>query len=296
MPAIARVEGEPFYMDKQGSLVGYDKLSRHMELILPLRTFVAEASKWADGPNTEDHECALAMMNAWADGCAMTAKPANFSGVREQQRFAIALNIIALKLQNAGCGIDPLLPWLRVLNRAVIGAFDRRDRTDNLYIWSAVNAASYAVLSDDARARAFQDKVWGRGIAAIGPDGYIDSERRRAARALSYHAYFLSALLTLNVFRQALGYQLDDRERAAIECLANRIALAYDDPAEIVLLAGGHPQHETRAIQFAPIVAFAGDLAKPLTRRLCGIPADDPILGGDLYKAAAILTDRAMGR
>jgi hypothetical protein len=182
------------------------------------------------------------------------------------------------------------------LNQAVIDTFDERDVTDNLYVWSAVNAASFAVVSEHALARAFQDKVWRRGIAAIRPDGYIDSELRRAAKALCYHTYFLSALLTLSAFRQALGYRLGDGEGVAIKRLAEQIAIAHDDPTEIATLAGGHRQLETVALQFAPIIAFGSDQAKPLTWRLHDVPSNDPIFGGDLGRTAAILKDRATRR
>jgi len=81
----------------------------------------------------------------------------------------------------------PVTDWLRRLNQAVVATFARRDRVDNLYAWSRVNAASFALLARDPGAMAHQSTVWQRSIAMIGLDGLLPHELERGQRALIYH-------------------------------------------------------------------------------------------------------------
>ena len=204
-PAVARVEAEPIYSDAQGSAVDAERLHRHEQQILPLRNFVTDVSQRADSADRSEQECALGMMLDWAKSRAMEAPPTDFGGLRELERFTISLNVIALKLRADGSSVEPLLDWLGDLNHTVMERFGTRGRVDNLYVWSGVAAASYALLGGDGVSRSYANGVWRRGIAAIRPDGFVDSELGRGSRALLYHVYDLSALLTLRAFRNALG-------------------------------------------------------------------------------------------
>ena len=285
------MEAAPVYSDQQGSVVDPARLHLHEQQILPLRNFVTDASRRADSADRADQECAFAMMLDWAKNRAMTVPPADFGGLRELERFGISLNIIALKLRADGLNIDPLLGWLGDLSHMVIERFGTRDRVDNLYVWSGVDAASYALLSGDNLARRHANDVWTRGIAAIRPDGYVDSELRRGSRALLYHAYNLSALLTLRAFRAALGESLTASERSQIMRLVDRVGGSLCDPSAMAAASGGAAQENAPAIEFAPIVAFADDLGGP---HLMGcapadIPKTDPILGGQFDKTVAVL-------
>jgi poly(beta-D-mannuronate) lyase len=292
-PSIIRVEAKPIYSDPKGSIFDPEKLHRHAQQIMPLRKFVTDASERADGVDRGTRNCALSMMSAWAKAGAMAEAPTDFGGLRELERFTISLNIIALKLRADGLKIDPLLGWLGNLNHTVIDRFAERGRVDNLYVWSGVAAASYALLKVDDPARRYEDAVWIRAVSVIRPDGFVDSELRRGSRTLSYHAYDLSALLTLRALRTALGEPLSGQDRTVVMRLVDRVGSSLCDPSQIVTASGGMAQETSRAIEFAPLIAFAGDLADGRLSR-CGppdIPTTDPILGGNLDRTAKILTD-----
>jgi len=296
-PPLAQVEAVPIYSDAKGSVVDADNLRLHEQQILPLRNFVTDASSRADSDDRGERECALRMMRDWAKTGAMAQPPADFNGLRELERFTISLNIIALKLRADGLDIAPLLDWLGTLNHTVIQRFENRNMVDNLDVWSGVAAASFALLSGDDVARRHEDTVWKQGIAAIRPDGFVNSELRRGARALSYHVYDLSALLTLNAFRSALGEPISAQDRAALARLVDRVGSSLCEPSAMTAAAGGMTQEKVRPIVFAPIAAFAGNFADARMRS-CGasdIPITDPILGGDLNKTAAILANRHSG-
>jgi len=294
-PVVTRVEAASVYSDSQGSIVDPEKLKQSLDLIAPLRKFVTDASLRADSPDHTQQDCAFRMMLGWARGGSMLEEPADFAGQRERERFTIALNIIALKLRSDGFDIAPLLGWLGELNRGVSDDFEKRNRVDNLYIWSGVAAASYAVLNGNAVAQGYADKVWDQGIAAIRPDGYVDSELRRASRAMLYHEYYVSALLTLHAFRKALGEAMTPMEHAGLKLLIDRIAGSYCDPSAMVSTAGGYPQEKIPLLQLSPAVAFGKnlDFSDPLFGACApqGIPVLDPILGGNFDKTANILSN-----
>jgi len=303
-PAVPRVDSTKFYADAKGSVVETDKVRERNKLILPLRTFVTDASVRADSADRAEQECALHMMLEWAKAKSMEEAPADIAGEHDRQLFTISLNIITLKLRAAGLKIDPLLGWLGDLNHEVIDYFDHRHQVataahrpdagwapvDNLYVWSGVNAASYAVLSADREAKRYEDKVWSQAIEAIGPEGYLESELRRGARALTYHVYDLSAILTLYAFRQALSEPLSVDERAAIMRLVDRVGNALCDPSGMAAAAGNVPQEKVTPLVFSPGHTLEPDFSNPQIRScLANIPATDPMFGGNLENTARIL-------
>jgi hypothetical protein len=114
----------------------------------------------------------------------------------------------------------------------------------------------------------------------------------RGTRALLYHVYYLSALLTLRTFRNALCKPASEWDCEALACLTDSVRSALRDPSRIARLAAVQTQEEVPARQFAPVVAFGEELLKP---EFCdcippGVPTADPILGGDLVRTAAILS------
>lgn len=293
-PPVAQVEAEPIYSDARGSAVDTAKLRRHEQQISPLRNFVTDASRRADSSDRSERACALRMMDDWAKRRAMAVPPTDFGGLRELERFTISLNIIALKLDASGLNVKPLLDWLADLNHLVMQRFGTRGRVDNLFVWSGVAAASYALLSKDDMAARYENDVWTHGVAAIRGDGFVDSELHRGARALLYHVYDLSALLTLRAFRNALRDSVDVQEQEPLRRLVDRVGSSLCDPSAMAAAAGSTVQEKTPAIEFAPIIAFAGDLADPRFGS-CGppdIPKTDPILGGNLDATAAVLANR----
>jgi len=294
---VLRVEGRNFYSDTKGSVVDPEKLHEHLELILPLRAFATDASKRADSSDPEEQKWGFAMMHAWAKGRALLDAPLDFIGKRERQRFTIALNIIALKLRACGLNIEPLLAWLNQLNRGVIADFAQHVAIGNLYVWSGVCAASCALLDADSDAKRYENHVWQRSVDGIRADGFIEPEIRRGARALLYHVYYLSALLTLAAFRRALGESPSRKDYIFINCLVAGLGRALYDPSPLVALSGSREQDVIPPIQLAPIMAWGTDFLNPgfLSYVSGEIPADDPILGGDLSKTAEILAHLRRG-
>jgi hypothetical protein len=295
--APGRAQGATVYTDKNGSIADPEKVRQRNAAVLPLRNFVTHASQRVDSDSHAQQECAMNNMVAWAKGKALLESPADFNGQRERLEYALPLEILAVKLKARGFEIDPLKSWLGDLAHAVSKDFESLSRVGNLYVWSGAAAAAHAMLSRDEASKKYADKVWAFAIQSIRSDGYISQELNRAGRATVYHLYNLSAILTLNAFRAALGEELKPTERAAILKLAEKIGNALCDPAEIEK-ASGHAQEKFAfasgdfSHSFYGTAAFAnGVLPDPILGK-CGpktAPNDSPLFGGDFAKLRAIM-------
>jgi poly(beta-D-mannuronate) lyase len=303
-PPVARVGSVKFYTDAHSSVVDMAKVRERNQLILPIRTFVTDASKRVDSTDHAEQECAHHMLLAWAGGKALEQEPADIAGQHDRQIFDIAFNIIALKLETEGFNIDPMLGWLGELNREVVDYFQKRNRTsaaahrpdagwapvDNLYVWSGVDAASYAVLKGDRGAKGYEDEVWSKAIEAIRPDGYVESELRRGAKALHYHAYDLSAILTMHAFRRALGEPPTAAERSAINRLVERVGAGFCDPSPMAAASGGVAQDKAIPLVVGTGFALLPEFATQQVHScLPDIPTEDPLFGGNLETTSKLL-------
>ena len=192
---LAVVSGEGFYGDKAGSVVDAGALERHLAHILPLRRYVTDLIKHVEEGRLH---CAAANLRHWAASKSMLRQPTNFSGMRERQRFALAINLAALRLVDSGHKLDrQALTWLNALNRRVVSDFEHRDSGDNLYAWSGTTAAIGWLLTRDARLSDHARDVRRKATRVIQPNGIIPTEQRRGSRSLMYHTHYLAALLML---------------------------------------------------------------------------------------------------
>lgn len=192
---VAQVTGTSFYTDPAGSELDQQKLKRHLERIAPVRAFAAGLVVDIDDGRLT---CAESNLRTWAAASALLKRPESFSGIRERQRFTLAINLAVLKLVQKGRGVDSTIkPWLIALNREVMNDFRRRGVRDNLYVWSGAAAATGARATGNVELRDYAAEVWREATAAIGPQGRVPSELRRASRAVLYHAFYLAGLLVL---------------------------------------------------------------------------------------------------
>lgn len=295
---VAEVRAARMYSDAAGSVIDAQGLRQNTELILPLRTFdrtVADRVDRSDPTSRAANlDCAAGMLHAWAAGRAMLIRPASFPASRERARFVLGLNIASLKLFSLQGHADPVVvAWLQALNRDIMGEFARRDVVDNLYVWSGVNAASFALLNPDGEAIRYQQTVWQKGLAQIGSDGFLPSELRRKERALGYHHYYLSGLLVLRRLRAALGQAPTAAEDTALRRLADTIEDGLCDPTAMMRASGGSVQAPLEPDGFAIGLVFGHGIIDARWSRCGKKPArnDDETLGGRLDITAQLLQE-----
>ena len=139
---------------------------------------------WTEIYSSSDLDCARNMIDRWATAKALLVPPTTLEAIRQRARFAIGLNIVAIKLRSAGHPVASVsADWLQRLSNVAVDDFRKRANKsgwiDNLYVWSGVNAASSALLTNDREMRAYATEVWQRSIAQIAPDGSLKSELAR---------------------------------------------------------------------------------------------------------------------
>jgi len=292
-PVVRRVEGMRFYADKAGSLVEPAAQGRNEELQSPIRKMLGYVESSLDSANGKSPatDCAFSIIQQWATERALLDPPTSTQARVERNRFAIGLNVIALKLKKLEYSLGgTFVSWLKDLNDTVMTYFEKGTNRANLYTWSAVNAASFALLTGDPRAAAYEDRVWHDSISEITPDGFLPKELTRAQRALIYHQYAFSALLMLRQMRLALGESETVGERAALQRLAKRISSSLCDPQQMVA-ASGATQEMPDQTAFRVPNTF-GDGLLDANWAMCGITPphyNDVNLGGRLDLTPRVL-------
>jgi poly(beta-D-mannuronate) lyase len=294
---VDRIEGAKFYADEAGSVVDPQAQRRNEELQAPVRKmlgFVETALDTAEARSPAS-DCAFEIIQQWAGQRALLDPPASTQGQVERARFAIGLNVIALKLKRFDYPLgNGILGWLKDLNDAVMTYFEKGTNRANLYMWSGVAAASFALLGADVRSTAYENSVWRGSIAEISADGFLPRELTRAHRALIYHQYAFSALLMLRQIRLALGQHESESDRAALRRLAVRISSSLCDPSAMAAASGATQEMPNHTAFRVPAV-FGGGLLDANWGKCGSTPPhhNDVNLGGRLDLTARLLREPA---
>jgi poly(beta-D-mannuronate) lyase len=282
-----------FYVDQAGSVVDPEAQGRNEELQAPIRNMLSYVETALDATNGKSPttDCVFDVIRQWAARRALLNPPASSQGLIERTRYAIALNVIALKLRRLDYALgNAVLGWLTDFDVAVITYFEKGTNRANLYTWSGVAAASFALFTGDRRATAYEDEVWRTSIAEITADGFLPKELTRAHRALIYHQYAFSALLMLRQMRLALGEGESAADRAALQRLSARISSSLCDQ-QAMATASGATQEMPDHTAFRVPDTF-GDKLLDANWTKCGITPphyNDVNLGGRLDMTARLL-------
>jgi poly(beta-D-mannuronate) lyase len=294
---VDRIKGAKFYADRAGSVVDRQAQRRNEELQAPVRQMLGFVTTALDNAEARSPttDCAFSIIQQWAAQRGLLDPPSSTQGRVERARFAIGLTVIALKLRRFDYPLgDGILGWLKDLNDAVMTYFEKGTNRANLYIWSGVAAASFALLGADPRATAYENSVWRGSIAEITADGFLPRELARAHRALIYHQYAFSALLMLRQIRVALGEHESESDRAALRRLAARVSSSLCDPRAMVAASGAVQEMPNHTAFRVPEVFGDGLLDANWAK--CGITPphhNDVNLGGRLDLTARLLREHA---
>jgi poly(beta-D-mannuronate) lyase len=271
-PPVINVGGTQFYTDAKGSQVNRDAEQKNNKEQAPITDFLTYEFQSLDGAPSWSKVaglssiCANSLLESWAKaGAFATTNDDNgkFShqGGIDRQSLVRSMVIVALKLKVHGLelGLD-VAPWLGKLVTANNRDWQRITLRSNLYYWAGVTAATYALLTHDQASLDFQNQAWAYAMSAIHDDGYLDSELARGSRALIYHQYALSALLTLREARPALGIPIMSSEQARLKRLADLIGHSLCHPDEMAAKARVAKEEMPGDWGFREISAYGADL------------------------------------
>lgn len=244
IPPIRSLLGVQAYFDPKDSIIDPEKGLQNNRAQQRVREFLSGIERSVDDAST--FHCARLRLSYWAEAGAMLDAPQGetwrdrFEALIRRQQYALGLNILALKMRSRGEALDPALTeWLRALTGAAIQLWNNKPRKGNLYVWSGVTAASWAAVGSNAREfELYADRAWHEAISEIRLDGFVDSELRRGRLALTYHRYYLSAVLMLRQFRLYAGRRITVVETNSIRRLSKRIGSGLCDPQPFIILSG----------------------------------------------------------
>jgi poly(beta-D-mannuronate) lyase len=301
-PPVINVQGATFYVDPKGSKVDHAAEQENNDRQAPVFSFLSYIFESVDGAPSYSKiadlspACANTLLEAWAKaGALRTTNDANGAYSRQggidRQSMIRSFVIVALKLKQNGQTLGPdVVPWLGRLVDDNNRSWQKNNLRGNLYYWSGATAAAYALLSGDPASLAFQNQVWADAMAAIRPDGTLPSELTRGSRALIYHQYALSALLTLRAARQALHATQTPEDARKLRLLADRVGASLCHPEQMAALAHVAQEEMPGEWGYREIAAFGGDLLGPDWSR-CGVKVQNFIdqgNGGDQRRTRAM--------
>lgn len=285
--------GVHWYADAAGSIVDRDKRRRHELALKPLYDFLTVVARGADaaftGGPTDDLDCAVAHLRAWAADDALTDRPTTIVPLAEQTIAAVGLHLAALKLRNAGRSTE-VEDWLGRVAEAIVRTYETNSQRANLYAWAGVVAAANDVLSGTDRFRTFHDRVWREATAKVRSDGHVDAELSRAGRALIYHNYLRGGLALLHRLRSLRGIEASAEEVAALDRLQAVVNGSACDPTSIAERAGT-AQEPLDAWSLSIGSHFAGADRDP---RWSACTVTPPGFSGRTYGGRFDNTDRAL--
>ncbi|MGH6868191.1 MAG: alginate lyase family protein, partial [Methylocella sp.] len=248
------MSGKTFYTDTKGSQVNDAAQKENEAKQKPIADFLHYELESLDGTPSWSHiqglsaPCANTLLESWAKAGALSAtrdENGNYSsqGGIDRQVLIRSFIFVGLKLQSKGFELGPnVIPWLRKLVQHNNENWRKISLRSNLYYWAGSIAANFALLSHDQDSLNFQNEVWKYAMSAIRDDGVLDSEATRGTRALVYHQYALSALLTLREARRALGLRAIDVEQRKLRVLADRVGTALCHPETMAGIASEKTQ------------------------------------------------------
>jgi len=266
--------------------------------IAPMEDFLSQTVRYANryalsgGQKISEAQCALAWLDNWAAGGALT-QVHNDKSYNTIGKYIGGMALAYLQVREAP-GLDAkskrrVEEWLAQRAEDLAAFHDRtpstRSSLNNHRYWSGLGVASAGVA---ANRRDLLD--WGMEAARIGlrqieEDGTLPLELARKDRARDYHLYALTPLVMLAELGKANGVDLYAENGGALKRLAALVLKTTDDPTFFERKTGvkqlDYPDASTRAsrmIWLEPYNArFPDDRAtrllkpiRPLTSKFIG--------------------------
>jgi poly(beta-D-mannuronate) lyase len=311
-PPVTIVDATPMYSDAKGSITDPQQAARSRQQLAGIEAFYAWVEQTLDGPaDPAAIACAWDEFGQWAQAGALLQTASNEAAIQRLE-YLVGLNLIALKFRAHGHPPTPaMLGWIGALVTKVMENYQHNPRPDirgNLFYWSGVDAALFALLAHHAaapgasdapayaEALAYQDAVWREAIGDIQPDGTLVREMKRGQRALIYHQFAFSALLVLRAAREALGRPVSAGDDARLHLLADMIGRSLCHGETLARQAGVAKLELPGEWGYRMISGFAQGFLSPQWQA-CGVAvhnAADVRFGG--VSPASFLAVREAGR
>jgi len=249
---VVSLMSEPFYTDRAFSIPDPARVAADRAAAAPLEAFLdaiqRPAERWVALRDPAEAACAIALLDAWARGGALTGdfnRQANYH--RKWTLSGLALTWLALRDAPAatperaariGAWLGGIGHALRPTYEQPIPAHVPATVANNHAAWAGLAMAAAGVAACD---RALLAAGMARGevfLGGVDAEGAHPHELARGRLATHYHAFALQAAAGLARVGAAAGTPLSPAGQAALDRLARFTLAALQDQTRIAARAG----------------------------------------------------------
>lgn len=305
-PVVTVVSSVDRYSDALGTVIDKSSDVENRRQLVAVTDFTKYLNTALDSESGSDLVCPYHELRAWANAGALLQPSPDNAGRVARGFMSAGFGLIILKFEMRNVPITPdVINWYSSLVAAVRSDYRHPFKNppyvglySNLYPWVGAANAYSALIGNDLEARQFEDEVWRNMIAEIAPDGVLQGELGRGARALVYHQQAANGLLLLHSARQALGETDDPDSLRSLGQLLNLIgnSLCHPEP----LAEKAHAQLEIPGGWGFRVAQGFSDGLVPETWKTCGPKKPDYFIAfegvGDVRVAARAVRAAAARR
>lgn len=234
-----------YYADKAGTKIDPALKRRHAGEVSHLKQYLDQVTKFADRfvswRDDGAARCAIRWLKTWAQGRAylggMATKQAEYQRKWDLAGLALAyLKIRSVASQNDR---DVIEPWLIAIADKARAFFDDRGRKrNNHWYWLGLGLGAVGLATESERHWEAARGIMADAARDITADGSLPMELARGSKALHYHAFAVTALVTLAELAAAQGEDWYGFNDGALHKLVRLTATGLDSPEVFDELTG----------------------------------------------------------
>lgn len=236
--------------DESRSTIDEDQLETYTEGMSGLRDFLTYVTKAAsdyvasDGKKVAKAACALAWIDSWAKGDAMSDLDTRQSAL-SSTRIVAGMGMAYLAVRPYAEAVDfdssAIEAWFEARARNFITVYtgdDRGSNSSNHRYWGGFAVAVSGVVADDRELLDWGIESYRIGVCQIDARGALPLELERAKKARDYHLHAIAPLVMIAELAEANGTDAYGLCDGAMHRLIKFALTSVTDPDEIEGITG----------------------------------------------------------
>lgn len=237
--------------DDSRSTVDEDQLEEYTEGMSGLRDFLTYVTKAASdyvasgGKKVDKAACALAWIDAWARGNAMSdldTRQSALSSTRIVAGMGMAFLAVRPYAEASGTDTSAIEAWFKARAADFIAIYersgDRGSNRSNHRYWGGFAVAVSGVVADDRQLLDWGIESYRIGVCQVDARGALPLELERAKKARDYHLHAIAPLVMIAELAEANGTDAYGFCDGAVHRLVKFALTAVGDPDEIEEITG----------------------------------------------------------
>lgn len=240
-----RLEGVRYYVDEKKSAVDPELFRRNRLALKSVddlaNVVIGETTAFLKSGRVDAWHalCVVEFLDSWAKAGALSG-PFNSQG-RLQLNWTVnllAINYLVVRSVGSDEQRSRISRWLMRLGNIIRANAIRQSLANNLLYWAGAAAAACGIAADDVGLYSWGVEAARKGVLEIRPDGALNAELGRGARAMGYHTFALSPLVMTAELAAANGTDLYAENSGGISRLVNFVIVNLGDCRVIEQMIG----------------------------------------------------------